>query len=516
MNGAESLVETLLDGGVTVCFANPGTSEMQFVAALDRHPEMRCILCLFEGGATGAADGYFRMTREVAVTLLHLAPGFGNGLANLHNARKAQSGVLTVMGEHASYHLRHEAPLKGDTEGVARAVSHWVRVSGDAAQVARDGAEALRAAQSGNGRIATLILPADTAWNPGAAPEPRLPVPPPRPPDAGAVAAAARALSQPGAGLLVGGAALYGPGAELAAQIAAAAGSQLIAPYFVPRLRRGQGAVPMERLAYRIEDNLALLAPVPALVLCGTTRPAGFFAYPGRPSLPENPDGRVLELCAPDEDVAGTLAALAAALGLDPAGAGDLPRQRLALPDLPTGLLTAAAIGAALAVLLPEDAIVVDEGITNSAPVQAATETARGHDWLSLTGGAIGGGLPLAVGAAVACPGRRVVVLEGDGSAMYTLQSLWTMARERLDVTVIVFANRGYRILRQEMAAVGAEPGRNAAALFDVDDPALDWVALARGHGVDAVPVDSAEAFAAALAAALTRSGPFLIAAALD
>jgi acetolactate synthase-1/2/3 large subunit len=511
MNGAEALVETLLASNVNVCFANPGTSEMQFVGALDKHPDMRCILCLFEGGATGAADGYYRMTGQVAATLLHLAPGFGNGFANLHNARKAQSGVLTIMGDHAGYHLKYEAPLKGDTVGVAGAVSHWVRVSGDAAQVARDGAEAVRAARSKNGQIATLILPADTAWTKADGAEPALPVPLPHCPSGTDIGAAARALRIPGAALMVDHRALYGDLAALAAKIAHTAGCRLIAPYFVSRMRRGAGSVRMDRLAYRIEDNLTILAGVTVLVLCGTNRPAGFFAYPGKPSLPENPDGRVIELCGPDEDYERTLMLLAEALG---ASGADLPEdafQPLALPALPRGPMQLDRIARAIAVLLPGDAIIIDEGITSSAPVQAATESARAHDWLSLTGGAIGDALPLATGAAVACPGRKVVALEGDGSGMYTLQSLWTMARERLDVTVIIFANRGYQILRLEMAAVGATPGRNASRMFDVVDPALDWVALAKGHGVDAIRVTDTDQFVAAFAGAMARKGPFLI-----
>ena len=510
MNGAESLVQTLLAANVNVCFANPGTSEMHFVAALDKHPGMRCILCLFEGGVTGAADGYFRMTGQVAAALLHLAPGFGNGFANLHNARKAQSGVLTIMGDHASYHLRYEAPLKGDTTGIARTVSHWVRVSGDATQVARDGAEAVRAARSANGQIATLILPADTAWN--AAMSAEVPLPPPQPhcPAPADIAAAARALRQPGAALMVDHRALHGDLAELAAKVALAAGCRLIAPYFVARMRRGAGAVRMDRLAYRIEDNLRILGETTTLVLCGTTRPAGFFAYPGKPGLPENPDGRVVELCGPDEDYERALTFLAEALGADLA----LPEnafQPLALPPVPSGPMRLDRIAQAIAALMPEGAIVVDEGITSSAPVQAATECARAHDWLSLTGGAIGDALPVATGAALACPDRKVVALEGDGSGMYTLQSLWTMARERLDVTVVVFANRGYQILRLEMAAVGATPGRNASRMFDVADPTLDWVSLARGHGVDAVRVTDTDQFVAAFAQSMERAGPFLI-----
>jgi acetolactate synthase-1/2/3 large subunit len=285
----------------------------------------------------------------------------------------------------------------------------------------------------------------------------------------------------------------------------------LIAPYFVSRMRRGAGAVRMERLAFRIEDNLRILSDVTTLVLCGTTRPAGFFAYPGKPSLPENPDGRVIELCGPQEDYDRALRRLAGHLGV---ASGDLPEaalQPLDLPALPSGAMRLDRIAQAIAALLPEEAIIVDEGITSSAPVQAATETARGHDWLSLTGGAIGDGLPVATGAAVACPGRKVVVLEGDGSGMYTLQSLWTMARERLDVTVVIFANRGYQILRLEMAAMGAAPGRNAARMFDVEEPSLDWVALAKGHGVEAVRVTDTDGFVAAFGGAMARPGPFLI-----
>ncbi len=164
MNGAESLVETLLASDVNVCFANPGTSEMHFVTALDQFPDMRCILCLFEGGTSGAADGYFRMSGKIAATLLHLAPGFGNAFSNLHNARKAHSGIVNVMGDHATYHVKYETPLKGNTLGISQAISHWTRVSDNATQVATDGAEAVRAARSNGGQIATLILPANTAW----------------------------------------------------------------------------------------------------------------------------------------------------------------------------------------------------------------------------------------------------------------------------------------------------------------------------------------------------------------
>ncbi|MFN4194035.1 MAG: acetolactate synthase large subunit, partial [Tabrizicola sp.] len=453
MNGANTLVETLLASGVRVCFANPGTSEMHFVAALDRHPEMRCILCLFEGGVSGAADGYFRMSGEVAATLLHLAPGFGNAFANLHNARKAQSGVLNIMGDHADYHLRFEAPLKGDTVGISQAVSHWTRVSSDAGKVAQDAAEAVQAARAKGGQIATLILPANTAWEAASGHAAAAPPPALRRPSEAEVKAAARALRQPGAILLVDGPALFTDLGLLAKRLTKAAGARLMQPFFVSRFRRGAGAVRIERMAYRIEENLELLQGAPALVLCGTTRPAGFFAYPGLPSTPDDPDTRLIDLCSRDMDIAWTLQALAAELGEAELGPEDF--VPLDLPALPEGELTVAKVGEAIAALMPEDAVVVDEGISASYFLAPGLKRARGHDALTITGGSIGFGLPNAVGAAVACPDRKVVVLEGDGSGMYTLQSLWTMAREGLDVTVVIFANRGYQILRDELAAMG-------------------------------------------------------------
>ena len=510
MNGAETLVQTLLASGVRVCFANPGTSEMHFVAALDRHPDMRCILSLFEGGVSGAADGYFRMSGEIAATLLHLAPGFGNAFANLHNARKAQSGVLNIMGDHADYHLQFEAPLKGDTVGISQSVSHWTRVCSEPGRVASDAADAVQAARARNGQIATLILPANMAWDAaeghGVAPPP----PPLRRPSREEVAAAARALRQPGAVLLVDGPVLWSDLGLLAKRLTKAAGARLLQPFFAARFRRGAGAVKVERMAYRIEDNLALLHGVPTLVLCGTTRPAGFFAYPGKPSTPDDPDTRLIDLCSREMDIAWTLRALAEELGEAELDADDF--VPLDLPALPTGVLTVAKVGEAVGALLPENAVVVDEGISASYHLAPGLRRARGHDVLTITGGSIGFGLPNAVGAAVACPDRKVVVLEGDGSGMYTLQSLWTMAREGLDVTVVIFANRGYQILRDELAAVGVtEVGRNVVRMFDVVEPTLDWVALARGHGVQGVRVTDMAGFNAAFAEAMGQKGPRLI-----
>lgn len=510
MNGAETLVQTLLASGVRVCFANPGTSEMHFVAALDRHPEMRCILCLFEGGVSGAADGYYRMTGEVAATVLHLAPGFGNAFANLHNARKAQSGVLNIMGDHADYHLRFEAPLKGDTLGVSQAVSHWTRVSAEPGRVAGDAADAIQAARAKGGQIATLILPANMAWD-AASGHAVAPSPPPlRRPSRAEVEAAARALRQPGAILLVDGPVLHSDLGLLAKRLTKACGARLMQPFFVSRFRRGAGAVRVERMAYRTPDNQALLADAPALVLCGTARPAGFFAYPGLPSTPDDPDTRLIELCSREMDIAWTLQALAEELGEAELTPDDF--VQLDRPAQAEGAITMAKLGESIAALMPQDCIVVDEGITASAHLAPALRRAPGHDVLTITGGSIGFGLPNAVGAAVACPDRKVLVLEGDGSGMYTLQSLWTMAREGLDVTTVIFANRGYQILREELAAMGVnEVGQNAQRMFDVEGPELDWVALAKGHGVQAVRVADMAGFNAAFAEAMGQKGPRLI-----
>ncbi len=511
MNGAETLVETFLAGGVDICFANPGTSEMHFVAALDTHPEMRCILSLFEGGVTGAADGYFRMSGKPAATLLHLAPGFGNGYANVHNARKGHSGMINVVGEHADYHLRYDAPLRGDIEGVTRSVSDWVRVSMDAQSVAPDGAEAIRAATARNGQIATLVLPANTAWE--EAEGPVAPLPPvklhrPRPDQ---IARAAEALSAPGAALFVGGAALHGALAQVAGRIAARTGCRLMADLFVPRIERGAGAVDIECLHYPVLENVEILRNVKHMVLVGAGQPVAFFAYPDRPSTPEAPDCRMLELCTPQMDIAFTLDALAEAIGAGEASPRLLEPVPCALPD-ETAALTPERVGEALAAVMPEGAIIANEAVTAGAAVLTPLRQAARHDLLYNPGGAIGAALPLAVGAAIACPDRKVITPNGDGSAMYTLQSLWTMAREELDICVLIFANRGYQILRGELVNVGVtEIGRNAERMFNVEGPELDWVALARGHGVDAVRVEAVAELNTALADAMARRGPFLI-----
>ncbi|MFA7506208.1 MAG: acetolactate synthase large subunit [Burkholderiaceae bacterium] len=511
MNGAESLVRTLVDAKVDVCFTNPGTSEMHFVAALDRVPGMRCVLGLFEGVATGAADGYYRMAERPAATLLHLGPGLANGMANLHNAKKAFSGIVNIVGDHAVEHLKHNAPLTSDLDTVCAPMSDVVIRSNSSRDIAADGARAVTAARTAPGQIATLILPADTAWNESDGPV-RAEEPAPRPAvDAGAIATAAKALRSGRKGaLLLGGVGLRGEGLELAGRIAAKTGCSLFAEGLVARLERGAGRVKVTRLPYPVDQARALLEPYGELILVGTQPPVSFFAYPDKPSVTTPPDCRINRLAEIGEDIVGALRALAEAV--DALGTAPADVAPLARPEVPTGALNLENIGYALAALLPEQAIVVDEAVTSGRGFPVPTATAAPHDWLSSRGGSIGFGLPCAVGAAIACPDRKVVCLEGDGSGMYTVQSLWTMARESLDILVVVFANRGYQILRGELTGVGVtEPGPNALRMLTVDQPVIDWAALARAQGVEATRVSDLASLVDALRSGLSSKGPRLV-----
>ena len=517
MNGAESLVHTLLAADVDVCFTNPGTSEMHFVSALDRIAGMRCVLGLFEGVVTGAADGYWRMAEKPACTLLHLGPGLGNGLANLHNAKKARSGVVNVVGEHATYHVPLNAPLTSDIEGVARPMSHWVHTSRSADDIAKDGRAAVVAARTSPGQIATLVLPADTAWNTvsaaaaGAGTGPLVTAR--RKVTADRVNAAALSLTGPDTLLLLGGRALRADALARAGRIAAQTGCVLMTEFAAARVERGAGRVSALRVPYVVEAAQAALAKFRKVVLVGTKPPVAFFAYPGKPSMLAPPECEFVDLAEVDEDLDDALAALADRQGASATPpAGLALAQRLSRGDLPTGKVSSEGVAAVLAALLPEHAIVVDESVTYGRAFGAPTAGAAPHDWLTGTGGSIGFAMPVAVGAAIAAPDRRVVVLEGDGSGMYTLQALWTMAREGLNATVVVFANRAYQILRGELIGVGAgEPGPRANQMLSLDNPALDWTALARGMGVPATRADDLASFADQFARSLATPGPSLI-----
>jgi len=510
VNGAQALIRTLVDAGVDVCFMNPGTSEMHFVAALDDVPEMRGVLALFEGVATGAADGYARIADRPAAVLLHLGPGLGNGLANLHNARKGFTPVVNIVGDHATYHQPYDAQLQSDIETVARNVSRWVRSSDATATLPRDAADAVAAAFGPPGQVATLILPADVSWTDGAEPAPPPPPAEARPIDTDLISEVAQVLQgdEPAA-LFVGGRACRADALVDASRIANATGAELLAETFPARLERGAGRVPVERLAYLAEFAAMQLDGLRHLVLVDTKSPVSFFAYPGKAS-DLVPDGCTVHvLAAPDGDPAGALAALAAAVDAPADGA---TLQAAVRPELPTGPLTADAVCQALGALLPEGAIVSDEGNTSGLFAAGHTAGAPAHDWLCLTGGAIGQGLPVAVGAAVAAPDRKVIALESDGSAMYTIQAWWTMAREQLDVVTIVFNNSSYAVLNMELSRVGATAGgEKAKAMLDLHGPDLDFVALAQGQGVPATRATTAEDLVAQLQQALAEPGPRVI-----
>ncbi len=511
MNGAESLIATLVNNGVSVCFTNPGTSEMHFVAALDEVEGMRCVLCLFEGVVSGAADGYARMAGGPAATLLHLGPGLGNALANIHNASRGHVPMVNIVGDHATYHLQYDAPLTSDIAGIAGPVSHWVHASTAPEAIARDAAEAVR--QAGTGQIATLLLPADVSWgdNPGGA-EGAVTIPDPAPVAADRLHRA-QVMLQSGkrTAIMLGGREISGELTLLASRIGVAAGARVLTETFPSRVRRGAGTGVVERLPYLAELAIDSLKDLEQLILVGADSPVAFFAYPGVASVLAPEGCEQLLLAGPDDDIEAALETLLESLDAVDAVPSVHPLQ---LPDLPAGTLDANAVALALAHFLPEDAIVVDEGITAGLACFPLTACAQPHDWLNQTGGSIGWGLPAAVGAALACPERKVMCLEGDGSAMYTIQALWTMAREHLDVTVVVFNNGKYSILELEFLRTGArggKPGPKAASSLDIGNPALDFVAMARGMGVSASCATTAEEFNRELENALGTRGPHLI-----
>lgn len=509
-NGAQAMLRTLLNAGVNVCFTNPGTSEMHFVAALDTAPEMRAVLTLFEGVATGAADGYARMADKPASTLLHLGCGLGNGLANLHNARKGKVPVVNIVGDHATYHTKFDAQLQSDIETAARNVSTWVRTSQSTQTLCQDVVDAVTAAKGPPGQVATLILPADVSWGSGAealaAPKTMK-----APRAADEVIKKIASVLQAGGrnAILLGGRALREPALMAAARIAARTDSKLYAEVFPTRIERGAGLPHVERIAYLAELASVQLAGLDNLILVDARAPVSFFAYPGKKSYLVPEGCTVHELAVPTQDAVGSLESLCFYLGADKAmPALQAPRR----PARPRGKLTAEKVCKAVGHLLPANAIIVDEAQTSGTLLPMFTAGAPRHDVLALTGGAIGQALPAAVGAAVACPDRQVLALVGDGSSMYTFQALWTMAREQLNVISIIFNNRSYGILNIELERVGAEKvGPKAKAQLDLNSPGLDFVRLAQGMGVSAVRATTAESFTAALERALATPGPHLI-----
>ena len=510
MNGAESLINALAAHGVDACFANPGTSEMQLVAALDKQPSIRAVLCLFEGVVTGAADGYGRMADKPALNLLHLGPGFANGMANLHNAQRAGSPVLNMVGDHATDHLQHDAPLTSDIQGMATPVSRSFRVSDSATGLAQTGLDALADSLKHNGSISTFVVPADHAWTDIEASLSELPdTPLTTVSDTTISEIAAQLQSASNSCLFLGGRTLREEALHQAGRIAAATGCRLVTETFFARQARGVGRVPTERLAYFGEAATEQLAGIDLLVLAGTKAPVSFFAYPDKPSVLAPETATQCTLVDRDSDALDALTRLADYL--------DAPATPEVITDpadypLGDGAIDANELGKVIANRLPENVVVCDEGATNGLGAFLLTANAPPHDWLTLTGGAIGQGLPLAIGAAIACPEQKVIAMEADGSGMYTVQALWTMVREQLDITVVLLNNRSYAILNIELSRVGVEqPGPTALSLLDLSNPDLEWTDIARGMGMQAVKVETVAALDQAFANAMAQSGPSLI-----
>lgn len=528
-NGAEQLVQTLVSSGIEVCFSNPGTSEMHFVAALDRIGGIRCVLALFEGVVSGAADGYARMAGKPAITLLHLGPGFGNAVANLHNARKALSPVVNIVGDHTQGHIKKDAPLTADIEGLAKPVSHWLKTCRSASSLAEDGEEAVCASREFPGKIATLVLPANTAWEDPTvkAPETCEPVAAERPkhPEthrdtrslANRITSVTDALtSAEDVAIILGGPCLLNDHLVDASRIAAMTGAALFTETSNARIERGRGRVNIPAIPFVIDRAIETLAPYRHLIMIGARPPVGFFAYPDKPSELYAADTTIHRLATPQEDSVAALKELCSAL--DATTVAPVHTKPMPLPEAahPTEALHATSIASVIAHWLPHNTIVVDESITTGRAIPAATAGSEQHDWLQICGGSIGDGMPLATGAAIACPDRQVLTLQADGSGMYTLQALWTQARENLNIITVVLANRCYEILKTELNNVQAESGAVAHDMMSLENPTLDWVSLANGMGVSAEAVNTAEELRRALSTAADTPGPYLIEAILS
>lgn len=512
--GAEALVQTLIAGGVDTCFANPGTSEMHFVAALDRIPGIRCVLGLQENSVTGMADGYFRVTRRPAATLLHCGPGLANGIANLHNARRAGSGILNIVGDHAIPHVMHDSPLTSDVDALAGASSDWHAFGSTPERIGSDAARALSIAGEAYGNVASLVLPADVSWGEGGiAAQPMAPRPPAAPNPA-VIQKVAKAIRSGRKSLIVLGTPAVVPELHsLLAGLALETGAQLMGSSTISNMPRGRGRLRLPVVPYPVDLALETLKPYDVVVLVNCPPPVGFFLYPGRPSRLHRPDADVIVLSREDQDAAASLYSLAAELGVAPIA---IPVDEGAIPKHAGGAIEPVGFAAVVAAALPNDAIVVNEALTLGGGFPAVMPHAAPCEWLTVTGGAIGGGIPLATGAAagaraVGRPDRRVVTLQADGSAAYTIQALWTQARENLPCTTLILNNRSYAILLGEYAKVGAEPGQTALNMMSLDRPAINWVAIAEGFGVHAEAVATLEELETALVRALSHDGPMLL-----
>ncbi len=510
MNGSESLLITLVNSGIEVCFTNPGTSEMHLVQAIGKSDAIRPILCLFEGVATGAADGYGRMADKPAITLLHMGPGLANGMANLHNARKAHIPLINIVGNHATHHQPYDSPLNSDIPAYAHICSDSVLISQSADDLAASAVSAVQASMKGWGKVVTMIVPANHAWEEAnVVPSPAR-FPPMETVQPATFDAIAGMLSNgKRTALVLGGRALREDALKAAGRIAEATGAALLCETFPAHMQRGAGRVKTVRIPYPVEGAMELLGNYEQFILAGAMVPTAFFAYPGKPSLLV-PEGCTVQTFIPiDTDAALALNRLA-----DRLNAPSEPQKRQSREMLPhpTGVLTPQSIAASINILLPDQAIVSDEGVTSGFGIYLATEHAAPHDWLAIAGGSIGQGLPVSLGAAVACPNRKVVALQADGSAMYTVQALWTLAREKADVSVVLFNNRSYAILNYEMARVGGQlPNERTLSMLSLTPPDIDWVHIAQGMGIRATRSGTADEFHQQFADAMKTKGPCLI-----
>ena len=518
MNGAESLIRAAVKLGLDVCFANPGTTEVPLVRALDEIPGVRPVLCLFEGVCTGAADGYGRMAGRPALTLLHLGPGLANGVAYLHDARRARSPVVNLVGEHATWHQAADAPLQSDIESLARPVSAWLRRARVSTELAGDLQEAVEAASRRPGRISTLIIPHDLQLDAGAELGGSPGVADPVPVAAHRIDEAAAELRRTDSvAILLGAHALRGRGLKAVSRLMSRVPVRVFAEAFPARWERGQGTPLITRLPYFPEQAVPLIAQFRTVILAGAPTPVSFFGYPGTPSRYISPEQRTINLAGPEEDVESALEMLADSLPPSPPGREGVESRGAGDPSLPSGRLTGETMTATVAALLPPGAIVMDEGHTSTGGHTAFFQVAAPHSYLTQPGGAIGLGLPCAVGAAIACPDRPVITLQADGSAMYTVQSLWTMAREGLNIKTIICNNSGYRIVDLEMIRAGVRGiGARARSLVDLNAPEIDWVSLAKGLGVPAARVTTADQLAGVLRRQIDQPGPYLIDAVLE
>jgi len=511
MNASDALIKTLINNGLEFVFANRGTSEMHLVAAIDHNPAVRPVLGLFEGVVSGAADGYARMSGKSAANLLHLGPGLGNAFANIHNAKKAFSPMINIVGDHASYHLKHNAPLTSDLDGLAKSSSDWVKRVSSPEQITQCANDAWKAANESPGNIATLIVPADYAWSNIQTDLPKkVELNNPKSVDNKLIEAAYKLLLKPNSMLYLGGKFLDEECLKFAAQIATKTGCRLVTDTFVSRIRRGAGLPIVQQVPYFSEMAEDFLQGTESIVFIGTKPPVSFFAYPDKKSFLSPDEAELFELCSVEENGYEALALLSELSG-SPKIANELIRPHIS--DVPTsGDLDVTTLGPLIADMMPEESIVSDESATSSLIVTPYALQAKPHDWLALTGGSIGQGLPLAIGASIAKPDRPVITLHGDGGAMYTVQALWTQARENLNITNIIFSNRSYEILKIELDRVQAvETGERAASMFSMDNPPIDWVNLAESMGVQGYKPKTVKEFKDVFTKSVNESGPSLI-----